>query len=119
MQRRTRDRRHRLVLSADLDRLDATHGLWADTAASPRELLRDAVRDAVAAALTDKQRAVVEACFFEGLSQGEAAARLGITQQVVSKTLHGAPRDGRLVGGALRKLREALAPVVADLRVHP
>lgn len=111
-ERRKRERRRREVPSADLDRLDATRGLWADVHAGRRERLRDAVRAAVEGALTDKQRAVVEACFFEGLSQGEAALRLGISQQVVSKTLHGAPRDGRLVGGALRKLREALAPVM-------
>jgi DNA-directed RNA polymerase specialized sigma24 family protein len=97
------------VLTADLDRLDTSRALWAEGACDDREPLREAVRAAVASALTEKQRAVVEACFFEGLSQGEAAARLGVTQQVVSKTLHGAPRDGRLVGGALRKLREALA----------
>ena len=109
--RRTRDRQHRVVLSDQLDRLDTERGLWAADA-HPRDRLRDAVREAVASALTDKQRAVVEACFFEGLSQGDAARRLGITQQVVSKTLHGAPRDGRLVGGALRKLREALGPLL-------
>jgi len=119
MERRTRERWHREVLTADLDRLDAARGLWSDTAAEGRGRLRDAVRAAVTEALTERQRAVVEACFFEGLSQGEAARRLGITQQVVSKTLHGAPRDGRLVGGALRKLREALSPVVADLRATP
>jgi RNA polymerase sigma factor (sigma-70 family) len=112
-----RERRRREVLSADLDRLDATRGLWADASEDPRHRMRDAVREAVASALTDKQRAVVEACFFEGLSQGEAARRLGISQQVVSKTLHGAPRDGRVVGGALRKLREALDPLVRQL--HP
>lgn len=114
MERRTRERRRREVLSADLDRLDTTRGLWSDRAPGGRDRLREAVREAVAAALTDRQRAVVEACFFEGLSQGEAARRLGITQQVVSKTLHGAPRDGRLVGGALRKLREALLPVMEE-----
>lgn len=110
--RRTRDRQHRVVLSDNLDRLDAERGLWTASDAHPRERLRDAVREAVASALTEKQRAVVEACFFEGLSQGDAARRLGISQQVVSKTLHGAPRDGRLVGGALRKLREALGPLL-------
>lgn len=110
--RRTRDRQHRVVLSDKLDRLDTERGLWAAGDAPPRDRLREAVREAVASALTEKQRAVVEACFFEGLSQGDAARRLGITQQVVSKTLHGAPRDGRLVGGALRKLREALGPLL-------
>ena len=114
MERSKRERPRREVLSADLDRLDADRALWnsADDGGPRRDRLRDAVREAVAAALTVKQRAVVEACFFEGLSQGEAARRLGVTQQVVQKTLHGAPRDGRRVGGALRKLREALAPLL-------
>jgi DNA-directed RNA polymerase specialized sigma24 family protein len=108
--RRTRERRE--VLSADLDRYDATRSLWGSGEEAPggRDDLRDAVRAAVATALTDKQREVVEACFFEGLSQGEIARRLGIAQQVVQKRLFGAPRGGRLVGGAISRLREALAP---------
>ncbi len=102
------------MLSPDLNRVDARAGLWsaADDLGPSRDRLREAVREAVASALTDKQRAVVEAFFFEGLSQGDVARRLGVTQQVVQKTLHGAARDGRVVGGALRKLREALAPVM-------
>lgn len=114
--RRDPRKRRREVPSPDLDRVDARAGLWSagDDAGASRDRLRDAVREAVASALTDKQRAVVEACFFEGLSQGDVARRLGITQQVVQKTLHGATRDGRVVGGALRKLREALAPMVSS-----
>ena len=103
------------MLSADLDRFDTTRALWGapvDATRARRERLLEAVREAVRSALTARQREVVEACFFEGLSQGDVARRLGITQQVVSKTLHGAPRGGRLVGGALRKLHEALAPLV-------
>ncbi len=46
-----------------------------------------AVRDAVGTALTAKQREVVEAHFFDGLSQGEIARRLGVAQQVVQKRL--------------------------------
>lgn len=106
--------RRRELLLADVDRYDAARGMWSGEPASSR--LCDAVREAVASALTDKQRAVVEACFFEGLSQEDAARRLGVTQQVVSKTLYGAARHGRRVGGAMRKLREALSPMLAELR---
>jgi RNA polymerase sigma factor (sigma-70 family) len=111
--RRKLDRR--VVLSADLDRLDAAQSLWGQEAegSADRDALRDAVREAVATALTDKQREVVEACFFEGLSQGEIARRLGIAQQVVQKRLYGAPRGGRVVGGAMARLREALSARVA------
>jgi DNA-directed RNA polymerase specialized sigma24 family protein len=102
------------VLAADLDHYAATRSLWGgdDQPSDHRRALRDAVREAVATALTDKQREVVEACFFEGVSQGEIARRLGVAQQVVQKRLFGAPRGGRLVGGAMAKLREALAPRV-------
>ncbi len=111
MQRRRKADR-RLILAADLDRYAATRSVWIlDDAAPDRSALRDAVREAVATALTDKQREVVEACFFEGVSQGEIARRLGVTQQVVQKRLFGAPRGGRLVGGAIARLREVLAPL--------
>ena len=50
--------------------------------------------------------------FFEGLSQSEIARRLGVSQQVVQKRLYGAKRGGVIVGGAVAKLREALAHLV-------
>jgi DNA-directed RNA polymerase specialized sigma24 family protein len=112
-----RARRRIELPCADLDRIDATAGLWADagegSGVSRRAaLVCDAVRRAVATALTEKQREVIEAHFFEGLSQGAIAIRLGITQQVVHKRIYGAPRGGRVVGGAIQKLREALGPFV-------
>lgn len=107
----------RVRLSADPERLAGARPLWGDGgndhdpegALEPRAELRDAVRAAVAKDLTAKQREVVEAYFFEGLSQGDIARRLGITQQVVQKRLYGAPRGGKLVGGAIHRLRDALA----------
>jgi len=76
------------------------------------EDLDQAVRHAVSTALTDKQREAVEMFFFEGLSQSEIARRLGVSQQVIQKRLYGATRDGAVVGGAVAKLREALAHLV-------
>jgi RNA polymerase sigma factor (sigma-70 family) len=116
MERSSSDRprrpKRREVLSADLDRLDQSRRLWGDDVDDARDGLREAVRAAVDAALTDKQRQVVEAYFFEGLSQGEIARQLGITQKVVNKRLYGAPRGGRLVGGAIHRLREVLSPIM-------
>jgi DNA-directed RNA polymerase specialized sigma24 family protein len=78
-----------------------------------RDALHDAVRAAVEQALTPRQREIVEAHFFDGLSQGDIARRLGVAQQVVQKALFGDLRRGRRVGGAIARLRKALAPVVS------
>lgn len=108
MERRARNRRRGAVLLPDLEGFAVGEGLWC-AHPSNHDARRDAVRAAVEQSLTDKQREVVQAYFFEGLSQGQIAQRLGITQQVVQKRIFGAQRDGKLVGGALSRLREALA----------
>lgn len=103
----------REVLWPDFDSLDSTHLLWcggSSDESAETEQRADRVRAAVACVLSPKQREVVEAYFFHGLSQGQIATRLGITQQVVQRRLYGAVRDGQRIGGALRKLRTALAP---------
>jgi RNA polymerase sigma-70 factor (ECF subfamily) len=69
----------------------------------------EALRQAITRALTPRQREAVELHFLEGLSQSEIARRLGITQQVVHKRIYGVDRRGKRIGGALQKLRRALA----------
>lgn len=102
------------MLCPDLDRVPEEACPWAvDPAESGREHLHEAVRAAVGSALTDRQRRMVEGYFFEGLSQGDLARLLGCSQQVVQKTIFGVVRSGKRVGGALSRLRAALAPVMA------
>jgi Sigma-70, region 4 len=102
----------RLIFCADLDAFADDAPLWGGAAFAgegPDDACEgDGLREALARALTEKQREVVEMHFFEGLSQGEIARRLGVSQQVVQKRLHGDWRAGKLVGGALPRLREAL-----------
>ena len=74
--------------------------------ADEREELFALLRELVATGLTARQREIVDLFYRDGLSQGEIAARLGITQQVVSKQLFGVVRDGRRIGGAIRRLRQ-------------
>jgi DNA-directed RNA polymerase specialized sigma24 family protein len=115
MKARTPDaerRARREVLRPDFDHVPSDAGAWRDDGISPRDELAFALRAVVAEALTARQREIVEWHFFEGLSQGEIARRLGVTQQVVQKALYGVTRDGRPVGGALRRLREALTPML-------
>lgn len=102
-----RERRHRMVLFPDLNEVSQEQSL-SHCEEESAEQVSAWVRSAVETALTDKQREVVELYFFEGLSQGEIARQLGITQQVVQKRLYGAQREGRMVGGALARLRTVL-----------
>lgn len=64
------------------------------------------IRDLIQTKLTPKQRQIVEMYFYDNKTQQEIAKELGINQQVVSKHLFGTIRNGRKVGGAVRKLRK-------------
>jgi len=44
-----------------------------------------------------------------GLNQRQVGEKLGICRQPISEHLYGKIRNGRAVGGALRKLREECA----------
>ena len=102
--------RHRLIFSPHLDKLPSELGLWRQHA--PRDAAQDrlflALHRAIEQVLTQKQRDVIELFFFEGLSQGEIARRLGVSQQVIHKRIYGVRRRGRQIGGALSCLRKAL-----------
>lgn len=100
----------RLIFCADLDAFADDAPIWGGSALAGEgpDDAGEGLREALARALTEKQREVVEMHFFEGLSQGEIARRLGVSQQVVQKRLYGDRRAGKLVGGALPRLREAL-----------
>ena len=92
-------------------------GIWSELLGDeaeerPRVDVDERVRRALITSLTEKQRAAGELFFFEGLSQSEIARRLGVSQQVIQKRLYGTQRHGLLIGGALPKLREALASLV-------
>ena len=103
----------RLIFRPCLDANATSRGLWgeAETFSTQRSRLHEALRVALDEVLTDKQRVAVELYFFEGLSQGDIARQLGVSQQVIHRRLYGARRNGRTVGGALSRLRAALMPL--------
>lgn len=102
------DQPRRVVLRADLSHVSERDALWCPHADDP-DPRADALRAAMDRALTARQRDIVAWHFFEGLSQGDIARRLGVTQQVVQKAIYGDARGGRRVGGALQRLRSALS----------
>jgi DNA-directed RNA polymerase specialized sigma24 family protein len=67
------------------------------------------VRCTIREELTERQREVVELYFLRELNQSQVAERLGISQQSVSEHLYDKLRGGRVVVGAIRKLRRACA----------
>jgi RNA polymerase sigma factor (sigma-70 family) len=97
-----------LVLLPDLARVAAeipTEAPW----------FCEQVRSTIESALTPKQQEVVDLYYFQGWTEAEIAEHLGVTQQVVHKRLHGVRRGGRELGGALRRLGEALLPLAHTL----
>lgn len=86
----------------------------ADVAARQRrtddaESLCPAVLCIMEQTLTPRQREVVLLYFFRALNQRQISEKLGITQQAVSECLYGRLRNGKAVGGALRKLGKECA----------
>ena len=70
--------------------------------------LRRELETVIAGVLTDRQREVVELYYFSRMNQRQICERLGISQQSVSERLYGKARKGRVVGGALQKLRREM-----------
>jgi RNA polymerase sigma factor (sigma-70 family) len=104
------DKRRRELLVSD-EVLDRRAGTLFDAVAddphdSVREEMFELLRTLVATGLTERQREIVALAFTEQLTQAEIADRLGISQQVVSKQLYGVVRDGKRIGGAIRRLRQ-------------
>lgn len=105
--------RERLVDPRVFERLGEDRGLWHEGEEGPEpggdwSDIVDSLRELVATRLTRRQQQIVELYFYEGRTQEEIAAQLGISQQVVSRQLFGVLRKGRKVGGAIRKLQKIL-----------
>lgn len=93
------------------------HGQDQELAAEKERLKLEAIaeiRAIIGAHLTVKQRRIVELYFFERRTQQEIARELGLPQQVVSKHLFGAMREGRKVGGAIAKIRKVCLKLGID-----
>ncbi len=103
----------RLAFWPNMDLLSSERLLWMCPHKSSDSALCVALRDAVATQLSPRQREVIEGYFFEGISQPDLAKKLGVRQQVVHKCIYGTQRNGRMVGGALKKLRAALLPFLS------
>jgi len=73
--------------------------------------LLESIKTIISTKLTKKQQEVLDLYFFQGRTQQEVSAILGIPQQVVSKHIFGVVRDGNKVGGAITKIRKHLGKI--------
>jgi RNA polymerase sigma factor (sigma-70 family) len=99
----------------DLDQYANEAGLWFETSEEAQDRLRRASRiqhlvhplmEVIGQALTEKQRQVLFLYYLHQKTQEEVAQILGISRRVVSQHLFGICRNGKQVGGAIKKIRK-------------
>lgn len=100
---------------ADLENLSSEAGLWFESSEDRENRYRwedranqfirklDALIDR---SLTKKQREAAVLYFKYGKTQQEISELLGISRRVVSQHLFGITRNGRCVGGVVKKLQK-------------
>ena len=103
--------------AALLDRVSTTKALGydSDSDRASREAQREffeavapAVRTLIESALTRRQREVLLLYYYFEKTQEDIATILQLSQSTVSRHLFGTVRNGRKVGGAIRKLQKAM-----------
>ncbi|MBT4503071.1 MAG: sigma-70 family RNA polymerase sigma factor [Gemmatimonadetes bacterium] len=99
----------------DLDRYANEAGIWFETSEDNRsqqlrenrhKQLLNPIMDLIGTALTEKQRQVLLLYYMHQKTQEEVAQIMGISRRVVSQHLFGICRNGKHVGGALKKIRK-------------
>lgn len=99
----------------DLDKYANEAGLWFETSADGKERLRreehsrqsmQPIMDIISQILTQKQLQALMLYYLHQKTQEEVAQLMGISRRVVSQHLFGICRDGKQVGGALKKIRK-------------
>lgn len=97
-----------------LEAFSTGRALWKSTArsqetdarAKQKQELVEALLRFIQDELTERQRECIRLYFLEGRSQQEVADELGIGRRVVSQHLYGIRRNGRRVGGAMKRIRK-------------
>ena len=99
----------------DLDRFSAETSPWFESGADRsgrdrhEQLLHELVEpvmDLITTSLTDRQREALLLYFLCDKTQEEIAQILGISRRVVSQHLFGICRNGKHVGGAIKKIQK-------------
>ncbi|MFQ6041450.1 MAG: sigma-70 family RNA polymerase sigma factor, partial [Candidatus Poribacteria bacterium] len=71
-----------------------------------RKEMLTVVFDIIESELTPRQRDCIKLYFLQEKTQAEVAEILGISRRVVSQHIYGIRRNGKRVGGAIKKIRK-------------
>lgn len=71
-----------------------------------RKQILSVVLDIIESELTQMQRECLKLYFFRDKTQADVATILGISRRVVSQHIFGIRRNGKQVGGAIKKIRK-------------
>jgi RNA polymerase sigma factor (sigma-70 family) len=74
---------------------------------SKRKEILTLVLDIIESELTQRQRDCIKLYFLQEKTQAEVGEILGISRRVVSQHIYGIRRDGKRIGGAIKKIRKA------------
>ncbi|MBM3240736.1 sigma-70 family RNA polymerase sigma factor [Candidatus Poribacteria bacterium] len=70
-----------------------------------KQILKELL-DIIEYELTQRQRDCIKLYFLQEKTQAEVAEILGISRRVVSQHIYGICRDGKRIGGAIKKIRK-------------
>jgi RNA polymerase sigma factor (sigma-70 family) len=99
---------------SDLEQIPDNRGIWFESGddredryeIEDRNLdLAQSVYHSILGSLTEKQREAVMLYFEYGKTQQEISAILGMSRRAVSQHLFGITRNGKCIGGAVKKMR--------------
>lgn len=99
---------------SDLEQIPNERGIWFESPEDRDDRYRIEDRNLTVArsvyrevlgSLTQKQREAVTLYFEHGKTQQEISAILGMSRRVVSQHIFGITRNGKCVGGAVKKMR--------------
>lgn len=71
-----------------------------------RKQILNTILDIIESELTQRQRDCIKLYFLKEKTQDEVAKILGISRRVVSQHIYGILRDGKRIGGAIKKIRK-------------
>lgn len=86
--------------------------------AAIQRLIIPCIREIITSGLTSRQREIIAMYFLYNRTQVFIARKLGISQPTVSQHLNGKKRNGKKIGGSIRKIRKIIHHLSSTHKTH-